>query len=128
MKKKVIIGLCGGRPGCRSVAVQVLQDIEPTAVDVGIGQHIRVPWGRSSRLKVALRSADADVLLCGINCLEEAQVVEAAGGFVVHIDSIPSEEVPIRRDSILMTLGQARGRYVTPPVAMMQCKEKASRE
>lgn len=126
MSNQVIIGLCGSR---RIGRVEVLKHIaasHPEMADVTVSEYHRVPWGRAEKLAELIAAADAPVIVAGIKSFEEAEVIEHLGGEVVHIDGAPSEDVPIKRKSILVTLNEPRGRYVSLSTMMEQVKERAA--
>lgn len=123
--KQVIIGVCGSRRTGRVDVVSKILEVNPSADDQTVSIYHRVPWGRADKLEEQLKAANAPVVVAGIKCLEEAMVVEALGGFVVHAEGSPSEEVPIKRDSILVTLRQPRGRYVSIRDMLTEVKRRA---
>lgn len=127
--KKVIIGVCGSRRQGRSLFINSMKDKMIIAGVKGIddstvSESVRVPWGRAGaladRVTSALGDSDVSVIIAGIKNLEEAQVIWDVGGYVVHFEGPPSEEIPIKRDTIMITLGDPRNRYVSVNTALTQ--------
>lgn len=121
MSKQVIIGLAGGGKTNRKAMVKTfLELLEGTGKieDITVSKFHRVPWGRAEKLDEAIAKSDTPVLVAAVNCLEEAMTIEDAGGVVIHVDGPPSEEIPIQRESMLVTPKTPRGRYVPPAFAL----------
>lgn len=115
--RPLIVGLCGSTIAGRREALLALRELESKALNITIPPNVRATWRRGEALDDAIDAAGHDhpLLLAKITCLEEAEAVESYGGHVVHVDGLPSDDIAIKRDSLLMTVsGVARGRYTTP--------------
>ncbi|MGY3887214.1 hypothetical protein [Aeromonas aquatica] len=127
MTKAPIIALCGSSVADRAAATEALASLLPAHVDLTIPKSVRVPWGREERLAAVLASADRMTpILISIACLEEADVVESLGGEVVHVQGLPSDDIPIERHHLMMTLAEERGRYTNPVNTLIKILGRAA--
>lgn len=126
MSKQIIIGLCGSRRIGRAGVIGHISTMHPEAVDLTVSRCHRVPWGRAERLEESIAGCDAPVIVAGVCSFEEAQAIEKMGGQVVHIFGPPSEDVPIKRNSILTTTAEPRGRYISisDMLEQVRCRTK----
>ncbi|MGL4755213.1 MAG: hypothetical protein ACRCXB_22875 [Aeromonadaceae bacterium] len=124
MGKQIIVGLCGSRRIGRAGVISMIKALHPAAVDLTVSRCHRVPWGRAERLEATIAQCEAPVIVAGVCSFEEAQTIEKMGGHVVHIFGPPSEDVPIKRDSILTTMAEPRGRYITVQDMLEQVRER----
>ncbi|MGL5589036.1 MAG: hypothetical protein ACRDDI_13365 [Aeromonas veronii] len=125
MSKQVIIGLIGGGKTARREMVKEFVKLNPsTTFDATVSRYYRTPWGRAEQLNDGLAVAELPIVVADIRCLEEAMVIEDAGGFVMHVQGTPTDEVAMTRDSILVSATEQRGRYVYPHTALEIAKQR----
>ncbi len=124
MSKTLIVGLCGSTINARRAAIEALKALEPEALDLTIPSNVRAPWRRGDALYEEFEATPAGhVVLCDIQCAEEADTIECFGGFVVHVEGVPSDDTAIKRDTLLLTMKpEDRGRYTTPVNTLAKLK------
>ncbi|MGL5484549.1 MAG: hypothetical protein ACRDC7_21905 [Aeromonas veronii] len=121
----MIVGVCGGSAIQRAEVIRLMRCIRGVEVstDVTVSSSIRAPWRRGEALANALdvevaALAPTPLVVASINSFEESEEIEALGGHVIHIEGLPSDDVPIERSTIMVTTGEPRGRYITPAMAL----------
>lgn len=125
--KNVIVGVCGGTIEGRQSVVDAISDLtQGRANDITLSSSIRSSTRRGDAMDDAIEGAMGSFLIASIQSFEEAEVIEAYGGEVVHIEGLPSDDIPMTKDSILVTLNKARGRYITPLSAYAKLMERAA--
>ena len=124
MSKQIIIGLVGGGKTSRREMVKEFTKLDPHLFDASVSSFHRTPWGRAEQLDAALGRTESPLVVADIKCLEEAMVIEDAGGFVMHVQGTPSDEVAIAKDSILLSATDCRGRYIHPAHAIAEVRRR----
>lgn len=126
----LVIGFCGSTSNGRKEALKAVAALHPQAVNVTVPPSVRATWRRGDHLELALTAEEllqVPVVMADISCLEEAEVIESFGGHVVHVEGLPSDDIPIQRDTLLITVtGENRGRYTDPQTTMEKLMELAA--
>ncbi len=124
MSKTLIVGLCGSTINARREAIEALMKLEPEALNLTIPSNVRAPWRRGDALYDTFEATEpGHIIFCDIQCDEEADTIECFGGFVVHVEGVPSDEIAIKRDTLLLTMKtEDRGRYTTPANTLAKLK------
>lgn len=126
MAKKVVVGICGGSIKQRAEVLEYISYFSNgVGHDVTLPASVRSSLRRGENLAQAIESSPASFVIASIHAFEEAEVVEEFGGQVIHIEGLPSDDIPMSRESILVTLNETRGRYVTPAKAYSMVMERA---
>lgn len=120
-KGQLIIGLCGSTIGARRDAAELFADHLQDVKDVTISGAVRAAWRRGDHLLSELAANDPEHspeppanVVAMITCREEAAAIEKMGGHVIHVEGNPSDDIAIKRDTILLTFKpEGRGRYTT---------------
>ena len=127
MNKKIVVGICGGSIKQRAEVLEYISYFSlGTGHDVTLPASVRSSVRRGEALEQAIESSPSSFVIASIHAFEEAEVVEGFGGQVVHIDGLPSDDIPMSRESILVTLNETRGRYISPAAAYAELIKRAA--
>lgn len=115
MDKPLVIAFCGSTTRIRNEIITNLMSTIPGMGRNSVPTSIRAPWRRFPALEAKLADRDCPTI-CEIHTREESELIERLGGVVVHVEGIPSADVPINRADLLVTRAlSCRGRYLTIP-------------
>lgn len=118
----LIIGLVGGTEGRRAnVAAQVLASGRARmglySMDGLSGQRQRVYLLEGVLLNFERgRERDKGLILSHVRTLDEAKIIRDRGGFLWHVEGLPSSEIPIMRHDLLVTDRPGGVRHYLDPV------------
>lgn len=127
MNKKIVVGICGGSIKQRAEVLKYIAHFsDGRGHDVTLPPSVRSSVRRGEALEQAIESSPSGFVIASIHAFEEAEVVEDFGGQVVHIDGLPSDDIPMSRESILVTLNETRGRYISPAAAYAELIKRAA--
>jgi hypothetical protein len=134
----LLIGLAGGSAQARDEVAGAMQEAGLCRVQAAANYETgRGVWGHDKRLDwvralvaVTPKASVECLVFSQVLCEAEAGEIRRLGGYVCHVQGVPSGEVPIRLGDVMITRTEGGDRHYLDPVealSQLMCKAELVR-